>query len=87
MTLYDDVTLYDVTPCMMMCRHLGEAADTPPFKVQYGSNVGGRPQAQFASEGDGVKDMYVTGRNTPLGARKILSVEEQYDRLKDGTLD
>jgi hypothetical protein len=68
-------------------RYLGEAADSPPFKVQYGSNVGGRPQAQFASEGDGVKDMYVTGRNTPLGARKILSVEEQYDRLKDGTLD
>jgi hypothetical protein len=26
-------------------------------------------------------------RNTPLGARKILSVEEQYEKLKDGTMD
>jgi len=26
-------------------------------------------------------------RNTPLGARNILSVEEQYEKLKDGTMD
>eukprot|EP00802_Teleaulax_amphioxeia_P015142 Tamp_15225.p1 GENE.Tamp_15225~~Tamp_15225.p1 ORF type:complete len:307 (+),score=58.71 Tamp_15225:43-921(+) len=68
-------------------RYAGEAPDAAPFKVQYGANVGGRPRTQFATEGDGVKDMYVTGKNTPLGARNILTVEEQYERLKDGTLD
>jgi hypothetical protein len=38
------------------------------------------------SDGD-TTDMYVTGRNTPLGARKILSIEEQYEALKDGTIE
>ena len=29
----------------------------------------------------------VQGANTPLGARKILSIEEQYEKLRDGTME
>ena len=70
-------------------RYAGDPPDAPPIKVQYGSNIEGssrRPSYDVEGGGDS-KDMYVTGRNTPLGARKILSVEEQYEKLRDGTLE
>ena len=70
-------------------RYAGDPPDAPPIKVQYGSNIEGssrRPSYDVEGGGDS-KDMYVTGRNTPLGARRILSVEEQYEKLRDGTLE
>ena len=45
------------------------------------------PSTDDVEGGGDSKDMYVTGRNTPLGARRILSVEEQYEKLRDGTLE
>jgi len=68
-------------------RYAGDSPETPPFKVQFGSEVSGRPRIKYGIEGNDVKDMYVTGANTPLGSRKIPSLDEQYQRLKDGTMD
>ena len=41
--------------------YAGDSPDSPPFKVQYGADVGGRGRTAVGTlESDAIKDMYVT---------------------------
>eukprot|EP00961_Rhodomonas_salina_P033894 456186-Rhodomonas_salina.3 len=70
-------------------RHIGQPPDSPPYKVEYGSGVAGKKSfsSVLASSTTSSSDMKTQGSSTPLGKRKILSVEEQYEALKKGTID
>jgi hypothetical protein len=57
----------------------------PPYKVELGSELRGVSRgAQGFSDGPGDAK---TQSSAPLGQRKILSAEEQYEALKRGTMD
>jgi len=68
-------------------RRFGESEADPPFKVEYGYGVSGRTTPSSVLTTSGTSDVKTQGSSAPLGKRKILSIDEQYEALKKGTLD
>ncbi len=68
---------------------MGQSEKDPPVKVEFGSGVTGRMAAssRMTAGSGSSSDMKTQGSSAPLGKRKILSIEEQYEALKEGTLD
>jgi len=67
-------------------RSAWEPVDAAPLKVEYGSDITGRMPSSTLRTASSDSSTKTQGSSAPLGKRKILSIEEQYEALKKGTL-